>query len=83
MLGEPSKATLVVISRGQLLHWHPKWGLFNKARDISDDNDGCHWSPAEDGGGRTATATGNRLLLANTATSLEEPKTQPRLCQPG
>jgi len=39
--------------------------------------------PSEDGGGGSAIAMGNCLLLANPATSLEQPETQPCLCQEG
>jgi len=43
-------------------------------------NDGHRWSPTKDGVGGAATT--NPVLLASPATSLEQPKNQPRICQP-
>jgi len=39
--------------------------------------------PSRGRGGSAATAMGNRLMLATPATSLEQPETQPCLCQVG
>jgi len=44
---------------------------------------GRRWGPAEDRGGHAGTAMGSRLLLVTPAASLEQPETQPCLCQEG
>jgi len=44
---------------------------------------GHWWGPAEDWSCGAATTMDNRLLLATPATSLEQPDTQPCLCQEG
>jgi len=73
-----------------MLHWSPMWGSLGTTQHWQCEVQHCQcwvvpncWGPGEDGSGGEITTMGNRLLLVTPAISLEQPETQPCLCQIG